>query len=64
MMKVHLEGMNKFSCNLKANNAKLKTFILIKIRHKWYLKSEAEFPVKGSKTSSQDSSKLRVEVFQ
>jgi len=42
------------------NNVELK----LNANTQYITKSEAEFPVKGSKTSPHDSSKLRVEVLQ
>ena len=43
-------------------NAELKLIMQTKTTHNVKLKSEAEFLVKGSKLSPQDSSRLRVEV--
>jgi len=53
--------VNRYSDNLVTNNAELK---LNANTDNIVIKSEAEFSVKGSKTSPHDSSKLRVEVLQ
>ena len=58
-MKIQREGVNRCNANLVINNVELK----LNAKTQCVIKSEAEFPVKGSRTSPHDSSELRVEVF-
>ena len=55
MLKVHLEGVNRCSANLMTNDVELKTNCQHTLS---IIKSEFEFPVKGSGTTPHDSSKL------
>jgi len=59
-LKVYLEGLNRCNANLMGNNAKFK---MNDVNRQLKIRSEAGFPMKGTRTSPLYYSRLEVEVF-